>query len=379
MSPAGLLRWLAAQGITQTFLPTPLAEAVLTERLPADLRLERLLTGGDRLHRAPSGLPFQVLNHYGPTEATVVTTWSPVEEGSATPPIGRPVSNLRVCLLDGEGRRPVPLGVVGELCIAGPGLARGYLGRSALTAEKFVPDPFGAFGERLYHTGDLARYLPTGEFQFAGRRDNQVKIRGFRIEPGEVEAVLGGHGAVAEAAVILQVDPLAEPGPLVAFVVLRPGAAAGVDELRAFLAARVPGYMIPAAFVVCESLPLSANGKLDRRRLRVPATVDAGVLSVPPRTPLEEMLADLCADVLRLGRIGVYDNFLERGGHSLQVVQILSRVRDDLGVEVSPAAVLADPTVAGLSVAIAAALVAETDAGTVGELLAEVDQARTRQ
>ena len=210
-SPLDLLRWLEREAITLTFLPTPLAEAILDalkEFDPAGLKLRAVLTGGDKLHQqSDAALPFRLMNHYGPTENTVVTTWAFVSpEWDATPPIGKPIANTRVYVLD-ERMRPVPIGVPGELYIAGDGLARGYRDRPDTTAEKFVRNPFsGNAGDRLYRTGDRVRYLPDGNIEFLGRLDQQVKVRGFRIELGEIEAILGQHPAVKECVVDARQD-----------------------------------------------------------------------------------------------------------------------------------------------------------------------------
>jgi ubiquinone/menaquinone biosynthesis C-methylase UbiE/acyl carrier protein len=225
MHPPKLLEWLAREAITICFLPTPLAETVLEEQGLNDLALRTLLTGGDKLHRVPPlALPFDLVNNYGPTENTVVTTWAPVATGIDTdvpPPIGRPIDNTQIYLLDAH-LQPVPIGVPGQLCISGDSLARGYLSRPDLTAEKFVPNPFSEeAGTRLYITGDLARYLPDGDIEFLGRIDAQVKIRGYRIESGEIEAVLAQHPAVLESVVLAREDGPADKR-LVAYVVQNP-------------------------------------------------------------------------------------------------------------------------------------------------------------
>jgi amino acid adenylation domain-containing protein len=224
LSPPALLDWMAEHGITVAFLPTPLTEAVLAEPMPKGLALRSLLTGGDRLRRRPApGLPFELVNHYGPTEATVVATAGRVSpEGERVPNIGAPIANTRVYLLD-RGLRPMPVGVAGEICLAGEGLARGYRGRPDLTADRFVPDPFGE-GRRIYRTGDLARWTAPGQIEFVGRVDHQVKIRGYRIELGEIETALGRHPEVREA-VVLALD-----GRLVAYVVTQ------ASDIRSFLA-----------------------------------------------------------------------------------------------------------------------------------------------
>jgi amino acid adenylation domain-containing protein len=346
--PRRLLDWMAAERITLAFLPTPLAEALVELEAPVGLALRALLTGGDRLRRAPERpLPFALVNHYGPTESTVVTTAGAVEPGRAgAPSIGRPIGGLSVRLLDRDGRR-VPPGVHGELCVGGVGLARGYLGRPDLTAERFIPDENGG---RLYRTGDLARWR-SGELEFLGRIDQQVKIRGFRIELGEIEAVLAGCPGVREAVVTVRErdgDPV-----LVAYV-------AGEGPFETFLSERLPAYMVPSAFVVLSALPLTPNGKVDLRALPEPVWGEgAREESGTPRTPLEETLAGIWAAVLGVEGVGVHDNFFKLGGHSLIATRLLSRVRDAAGVEgveVPLSALFEAPTVAGLARAVEEAM-----------------------
>ncbi len=269
LSPSVLLKWMAEQEITVAFLPTPLAEAVLSETLPAGLRLRALLTGGDRLRRRPAeGLPFTLVNHYGPTESTVVATAGRVTPaGERVPDIGAPIANTRVYILD-RWLQPVPVGAPGELCLAGEGLARCYRGRPELTARSFVPDPFGD-GERLYRTGDLARRLASGEIEFLGRIDHQVKIRGHRIELGEVEAALAALPEVEACVAVARPDALGE-SRLVAYVVPKPGGELDPAALRSLLESRLPAAMIPAVFAVLPDLPLDPNGKIDRRALPEP-------------------------------------------------------------------------------------------------------------
>ncbi|HEX7182531.1 MAG TPA: amino acid adenylation domain-containing protein, partial [Thermoanaerobaculia bacterium] len=359
-APQRLLAWLAAERITVCFLPTPLAEAVLDLEPPPDLALRFLLTGGDRLRRAPDGgSPFVLVNHYGPTENTVVTTAAPVPPAApGPPPIGRPIANTRVHLVDCDLRR-VPAGVPGELLAAGTGLARGYHGRPDLTAERFVPDPWsGEPGGRLYRTGDLARYLPDGEIEFLGRIDHQVKIRGYRIELGEIEAVLAGHPAVREAVVVAR--PGAAGASLAAYVVpvVPAGEALATEALRAFLAAKLPDYMVPAAFVKLSGLPLTPNGKVDLRALPEPELreEDGAGGRLAPRTPFEELLAGIWAEVIGVAEVGPHDNFFKLGGHSLLATRVLSRVYDAVRAEVPLADFFEGPTVAELARAVEEAL-----------------------
>ncbi|MEH2121095.1 amino acid adenylation domain-containing protein [Nostoc sp.] len=332
LSPSKLCKYLTAEAITICFLPTPLAESFLEEQCLNSLALKYLLTGGDKLHRNPrTTLPFCLVNHYGPTENTVVTTSAVVAvetETNLSPPIGRPIANAQIYLLD-RYLQPVPVSVVGEIYISGVSLARGYLNRPELTAENFIPNPFSEqSATRLYKTGDLARYLPNGEIEYIGRIDHQVKVRGFRIELSEIEAHLSQHPKVRETLVVVH-SASADSQDLVAYVVLQKEQTLTITELRNFLESKLPNYMIPAAFVMLEALPLSPNGKVDRKALPVPDNSRPQLEAVyqPPQTEAEKTIADIWQELLHIEDVGIHDNFFELGGHSLLLVQTHSKLQ----------------------------------------------------
>ncbi|WP_197716708.1 non-ribosomal peptide synthetase [Methylocaldum marinum] len=288
----------------------------------------------------------RMINAYGPTEATICATLSQDLSGAVMPSLGRPIRNTRIYVLD-RALQPVPAGITGEIYIAGEGLARGYLGRPDLTAERFIADPFGPPGTRMYRTGDLARWRPDGALDFLGRIDHQVKIRGFRIEPGEIEAALVTHPGVAQAVVIACGDR-PDDKHLVAYVVPAPGCSPSPSDLHRHLAETLPDYMAPAIFVTLDALPLTANGKLDRKALPAPerqATSDY----TAPRTPTEKVLADLWAETFGLERVGVHDNFFELGGNSLLVTHLAARIQAAFSVELPLGMVFEVSTIAGLA------------------------------
>jgi amino acid adenylation domain-containing protein len=384
MDPRLLRDWLVAERITMTFLPTPMAETVMTMDWPAETALRLMLTGGDTLHRyPPATLPFTLINNYGPTETAVVATSGAVPAASAwtsPPSIGRPIAGARAYVLD-EKRQPVLAGMVGELYIGGRGVARGYLNRPELTAERFVPDPFaGTPGARMYRTGDLVRARVDGELEFMGRTDNQVKIRGFRIELGEIEATLASHPQIQQAVVLAREEA---PGDkrLVAYLVPATSATLDVDALRAFLRKHLPDYMVPTAFLSLPALPMTTNGKVDRNALPSPlpgsppeeegngGSLDVGGNRAGPegegnqaRALIEQRTASMVATLLKVEQVGPEENFFLLGGHSLLAAQLLVHVHEAFGVDLPLRTLFEQPTISGLSAEIERALVASLQA-----------------
>ncbi len=368
LSPRRLAAEIAARGISTLFLTTALFNLLVRED-PRALRTPRaVLFGGEAVDPATvaaclaAGPPERLLHVYGPTEGTTFTTWHRVEAvaaipgGPATVPIGLPLANTTVHVLDRWGGE-VPVGVPGELYAGGDGVARGYFGRPDLTAERFVPDGQGNVpGARLYRTGDLVRRLESGAIEFLGRIDGQVKIRGFRIEPGEIEAALLAQPGVAAATVLVREDGPGERRLIAYVAAAAPNSDAGlsVAALREGLRARLPEPMIPAAFVVLPALPLTPNGKVDRRALAAidpePAG-DAGEEWVAPRTPLEELVAGIWCEVLGVERVGAHDSFWDLGGHSLVATKVLARLHEAIDVELPLQALFEHPTPAGLAAA----------------------------
>ena len=377
-APDAFLELLRREGVT-VLNQTPSAFRQLIPAACADgdgLRLRFVVFGGEALdprHLAPWFERFgdrrpRLVNMYGITETTVHVTWRPVavdDARAARSPIGRPIPDLAIRLVDRK-LRPVPIGVPGEICVAGAGVARGYLGRPELTAERFLPDLLVP-GERLYRSGDLARWLPDGDLEVLGRIDQQVKIRGFRVEPGEIEAALESHPGVRESAVLAS-----EEGQLVAWVVPRDGSVPAA-ELRAFLQDRLPGHMVPAAFVTLPALPLTRHGKLDRAALPAPGL--AGVAAAPfapPETPVEQAVAASWGEVLGLPQVGIDDDFFALGGDSIRAIQVRARA-EERGVHFTLQDLFRLPTVRALARAgrtSAEETAAETD------LLSPEDRAR---
>ncbi|MEU7717501.1 amino acid adenylation domain-containing protein [Streptomyces tibetensis] len=343
--PAAVAALLADSTVMQA---TPTLWREVAGRHPEAVRGMRVLVGGEPLDSALAARlaadAQEVLNLYGPTETTIWSTAAPVT-GDRTP-IGRPIGNTQVHVLD-SGLRPVPAGAPGELYVGGHGVAAGYLGRFGLTAQRFVADPFGAPGSRLYRTGDLVRCRPDGELEFLGRVDDQVKIRGFRVELGEVETALARRADIAAAVATVRGDAAGERR-LVAYVVPAEGGTADPVELRRDLADQLPGYMVPTVVVALDALPLTANGKVDRKALPDPQP-DAVVRGRGHRTPQEEILCGLFAEVLGLPRVGIDDNFFELGGHSLLANQLAARIKTTLGEQLTFRSLVDAPTVAELT------------------------------
>jgi amino acid adenylation domain-containing protein len=374
--------WLLTHKITITFLATPLAERMLLLDWPRPADLRILLTGADTLHRRPSSnLPFTLVNNYGPTECTVVATSGVVAPAdsnghSKAPSIGRAIDNTEAFILDERTQR-VPAGTPGELYIGGAGVARGYRNLPEITAQKFVVNPFAAqSGERLYRTGDLVRELPNGELEFLGRLDTQIKIRGYRIEPNEIIRALDSCPEV-DASAVQAVEDEAGDKRLVAYVVLASGAPpkATAAALRAVLRKQLPDYMIPASFVRIESLPITSNGKVDASALPLPR--NGNVLEeeayVAPRSLVDQRLAAIIAPLLHVERVGLHDNFFFMGGHSLLGTQLISKISETFGVELSLLNLFEHPTLAEMSEEIEQLILAKVGAmGTEQEYASPV-------
>jgi amino acid adenylation domain-containing protein len=356
-----LMRMLCDNAIERAILPVVVLQQVADAYRPDAYNLRSLrevITTGDQL-RITSAVAqlFRSLgectleNHYGPSEAHVVSAYH-LPEDPATwpthPPIGRPISNLDMYLLD-EAMLPVPVGSPGHLYLGGAGLARGYVEQPDLTAERFVPDPYtGLSGGRLYKTGDLARFRDDGNIEFLGRLDHQVKVRGYRVELGEIEAALSRHAGIRKAVVAAPANNGAQR-QLIAWLIPE-SRRLPVPELRAFLAGMLPDYMIPSEWVWLETLPLTSNGKLDYARLPAPekSHVAPGSEFMAPANEVEELVASICREVLNVDRLGTADNFLDLGGNSLLAMQVMVRVRDALHVEVPLSSFFEAPTVSGI-------------------------------
>jgi acyl-coenzyme A synthetase/AMP-(fatty) acid ligase len=381
---------LVRESVERLFLPF-VALQHLGEAAERDGReapnLREVVTAGEQLQiTAPISRLFRngarlLENQYGPSESHVATAHTlsgPVETWPRLPPIGRPIANSRIYLLDWR-REPVPAGVAAELHIGGICVARGYWNRPERTAERFRPDPFaGQPGARLYETGDLARFRADGEIEFLGRLDHQVKIRGYRVEPGEIESILARHPDVAACAVAVHGESIDKR--LVAYVVARRDPPPSVTDLRRFLKESLQEYFMPSAFVFLESLPMTPSGKVNRRGLPAPDArrPDLEEGFVAPRTAAEQAVADVWSRVLDLEKVGVHDNFFDLGGHSLLATQVVSRLRRAFGSDVPLRALFEAPTVAELALAIVQRQAAATAPADLERMLAEIEAGARR-
>ncbi|WP_375476969.1 amino acid adenylation domain-containing protein [uncultured Nostoc sp.] len=346
---------LAAKSVTLVnTVPSVISQLLRNNSIPTSVQTVNV--AGEPLHNQLVQQLYQqdniqqVFNLYGPSEDTTYSTSAWIYKGASnTPPIGRPIHNTQIYLLD-KNLQPVPVGVPGMLYIGGAGLARGYLNKAGLTADKFIPNPYANLpGERLYKTGDKARYLPNGEIEYIGRIDNQVKIRGFRIELGEIEALISLHPVVREAVVVVRSD-LADSQRIVAYVVLQKEQILVISELRNFLESKLPNYMIPATFVILEALPLTPNGKVDRKALPAPELTQLSSSNyVPPTTPIENLLAGIWAEILGLEKVGIHNNFFTLGGHSLIATRVISQIRQVFKIELPLRYLFEKPTIALLA------------------------------
>jgi amino acid adenylation domain-containing protein/non-ribosomal peptide synthase protein (TIGR01720 family) len=363
-----LLRTLADERVTIVLLPPTAAAALPPGELP---HLRLLLIGGEALTDTLAQRWAKVtrtVNAYGPTEATVACTWHDIEftgrAGLSSPPIGRPIANAPALVLDRHGN-PVPVGVAGELHVGGVAVARGYLGRAGLTAERFVPDPWGEPGSRLYRTGDLVRFTRDGELEFLGRVDRQVKLRGFRIELGEIETAVQTHPDVADAVAIVRED---QPGDrrVVVYVVARGDATPTIADLRTHIGGQLPDHMMPSAFVLLEALPLTSNHKVDRGALPAPTAErpELEAAFTPARDERERTLAAIWADVLGLDRVGIFDNFFDLGGDSILAIQVVSRV-NDAGINIAAKHLFQAQTIYDLGLLDSARAFLEPDQGLI--------------
>ncbi|BBD64375.1 amino acid adenylation domain-containing protein [Nostoc commune NIES-4072] len=334
-------------------VPSVISQLLRTDGIPTSVQTVNI--AGEPLHNQLVQELYrqeniqQVFNLYGPSEDTTYSTFAWIQKGTNnTPPIGRPIHNTQIYLLD-KNYQPVPVGVPGMLYISGAGLARGYLNQPELTADKFIPNPYAKQpGERLYKTGDLARYLVDGEIEYIGRIDHQVKVRGFRIELAEIEAVINQHPAVQETVVV--VGESEDSKRLVAYVVLQKEQTLTISQLRGFLESNLPSYMIPGAFVMLEALPVTPNGKVDRKALPIPQLTQISSSNIIlPSTPIEDLLAGIWIEVLGIEKIGIDNNFFELGGHSLIATRVISRIRQVFKVELPLRYLFEKPTIAGLA------------------------------
>jgi amino acid adenylation domain-containing protein len=352
-SADALRAWLVERSISIAFAPTPLAEALMNTAWPAQTALRILLTGGDTLHVRPkAGLPFRVVNNYGPTECTVVATSgdvAPASMSATLPTIGKPIADTEIAIFDHQGNS-VPAGEIGEIYVGGAGVARGYRRNPQQTKERFVTlTSSSGVAQRYYRTGDLGCVTAGGEIAFHGRCDDQIKIRGHRVEPDEISAALSHHAGVAQSAVIAEGEGIDKQ--LIAYIVPKDEEPPRADELHDFLAARLPNYMLPATYVRIASLPLTANGKLDKSALPVPSAANtlASTRYRAPGTMVESRVASIVETLLGVEGVGIDDNFFLLGGHSLLGTQLVLRLRDAFGAELTLRDLFEAPTIQNLA------------------------------
>ena len=383
LSPKELGKQLIEHEISVMFLTTALFNQTALSRPEIFASLKYMIFGGDAVDpRAvqrvlEEGKPQHLVNGYGPTEGTTFTTCYDAQAagiGARTIPIGQPISNTEVWVLDQQSRI-VPVGVPGELCIGGDGLARGYMGRPELTAEKFVPHPYSRNpGARLYRTGDLVRYREDGNIEFLKRMDQQVKVRGFRVELGEIESTLNQYWAVVESVVVDRKDDSGDTR-LIAYIVPEQGVEPASLELLTFLQEKLPSYMLPSAFIAIKEIPLTPNGKVDRRALPAPEQIGAstGAGFIAPRTEMEQLVAEIWRETLGVTQVGVESNFFDLGGHSLLATRVMNRIRERCGVELPLRVLFEFPTVVSLAAKIDAARPKETELSRILDILVNME------
>jgi aspartate racemase len=383
LSPTELERQLVNHQISVLFLTTALFHLMAQSRPEIFASLTYMVFGGDAADAQfvqrvlEQGKPRHLVNGYGPTEGTSFTTSYEAQEkdiGARTIPIGRALSNTDAWILDRETQM-VPVGVAGELHIGGDGLARGYLPRPELTAEKFVPHPYSAEpGARLYRTGDLVRYRDDGNIEFLQRMDQQVKVRGFRVELGEIESLLNQYWAIVESVVVAAKDASGDTR-LIAYIVPEEGVEPTSSEMWTFLQEKLPSYMLPSVFVTIKELPLTPNGKVDRRALPVPVQIgdEIGANFIAPRTVMEETVAEIWRQTLGITQVGVGSNFFDLGGHSLLATRVMSQIRESCGVELPLRVMFESPTIAGLARKLEEAQPKETELGRILSMLENME------
>jgi amino acid adenylation domain-containing protein len=382
LSPKELKKQLVEHEISAMFLTTALFNQTALSRPEIFASLKYMIFGGDTadpraVHRVlGEGRPEHLVNAYGPTENTTFTTWYDAQEsdiGARMIPIGQPLSNTEVWVLDQQSRM-VPVGVPGELCIGGDGLARGYIRRPELTAEKFVPHPYSRnAGARLYRTGDLVRYREDGNIEFLKRMDQQVKVRGFRVELGEIESTLNQYRAVMESIVVDRKDSSGDIR-LIAYFVPEVGVEPTSLELLTFLQEKLPSYMLPSAFMAIKEIPLTPNGKVDRRALPAPEQIEVSTAGfIAPRTEMEQLVAEIWCEILGITQVGADSNFFDLGGHSLLATRVMNRIRERCGVELPLRVLFEFPTVVSLAAKLDDARPKETELSRILDILVNME------